>query len=36
MPDITPGGEHRFAAFAGEKLLCALFIGPKPVAVARG
>ena len=29
-------GEHRFAAFTADRCLGALFIGPEPVAVARG
>ena len=29
-------GRHRFAAFAGDRFLGALFVGPEPVAVARG
>ena len=29
-------GAHRFAAFAGDRFLGALFVGPEPVAVARG
>ena len=32
----TARGTHRFAAFAGDKFLGALFVGPEPVAVARG
>ena len=32
----TARGTHRFAAFADEKFLGALFVGPEPVAVARG
>lgn len=32
----TARGTHRFAAFAGETFLGALFVGPEPVAVARG
>ncbi len=31
----APAGRHRFAAFDGDRLLCALFVGPGPVEVSR-
>jgi assimilatory nitrate reductase catalytic subunit len=33
--DDSPGGIRRFAVFAGDRLLGALFVGPGPVAVSR-
>ena len=31
----APAGRHRFAAFDGDRLLAALYVGPGPVAVSR-